>query len=231
VIRNVAVIVPAADEADEIGDSLSALTRAVDHLHLVTEVRASVVVVLDDCHDDTAEVVAGFAGVTTVPSVARCVGSARRQGAAVALANAALDELWLANTDADSQVPIEWLVDMVAHAQHGAKLVLGTVRPRPGLSPDVEQAWHAAHGLYEGHTHVHAANLGIAARTYVDLGGWRDLAAHEDMDLVTRAVDAGVPIVRSDSAPVLTSTRLDGRTPGGFASYLRTLGAGLPAVS
>jgi hypothetical protein len=83
--------------------------------------------------------------------------------------------------------------------------------------------------LADGHPHVHGANLGISGAAYVRTGGWGDLVAHEDVDLVQRAVAAGVPVARSGGAPVLTSSRLDARAPDGFAAYLRALRDGMPA--
>jgi glycosyltransferase involved in cell wall biosynthesis len=232
VIEHIAVVVPAADEQDEIGDCLASLRDALARLHAVTRVRGHVLVVLDDCHDRTADVVAGFPAVSTVRSSARCVGTARRRGAAAAVERwGASRTSWLASTDADCRVPPDWLTSMIEHAGRGAALVLGTVRPGPGLRPEVERSWYAAHVLRDGHPHVHAANLAIAADAYRTLGGWRDLAVHEDRDLVERAVAGGFPIARTDVAPVVTSARIESRTPQGFAEYLRGLDVGLPAVS
>lgn len=231
-IRDVVVTVPAADEQDEIAGCLEAIESSIARLHRHTTVRGHVVVALDGCRDDTAAIVAGFPDVQTVACVARRVGTARRHAAAAALARWGPSErVWLASTDADCRVPVDWLVEMVAAAKRGTGLVLGTVRPRPGLAANVEQAWYDAHVLRDGHAHVHAANLGVAGSAYLRLGGWRDLAVHEDVDLVERAVAAGIPIARSGKAPVWTSSRLVGRAPAGYASYLQALHGELPAVS
>jgi len=220
VITDIAVIVPAADEQDEIAGCLQSILVTAGHL---PQVRTHVVVVLDACVDDTAGVVARFPDVSTVLSTARCVGSARRQGADHALARYGTDGVWLAGTDADCRVPREWLLHLVAQAAAGADLVVGTVRPRAGLPADVARAWQLAHDLSDGHPHVHGANLGISARAYAQLGGWHDLPVHEDVDLVERAVAHGYRVMRTAGAPVRTSSRLTGRTPGGFAGHLRAL--------
>lgn len=224
----IGVAIPVADEAEHLGQCLLALhtaTALLTHLHPATRVR--IVVVLDDCHDASEQVAAGF-DVDIVHVDAHNVGAARSAGT-VQLLRAATspDSLWLANTDADSQVPRDWLVGMFEHARTGADLVLGTVTPGPGLAPDVAAAWHAHHLLDDGHPHVHGANFGIRGDAYVHLGGWPELVSGEDDALAARAETAGMRIVRTARLPVLTSTRLTARAPYGFSSYLRGLAASI----
>lgn len=226
-ISRVAVIVPARNEEDRIADCLLSLQAARRRLHQAFDgsVRSRVIVVLDDCQDATASIVTRFGDVDTVLSSARCVGAARRLGAQHALS---LDRpargAWLANTDADCVVPPDWLSRMVEDGNRGVNLVLGTVRPAPGLPLAVERAWLAAHHLRDDHPHVHAANLGIDASSYLELGGWRELACHEDADLVDRAAAAGhLRIRRTGGIAVVASNRLHGRAPRGFARYLNGL--------
>lgn len=229
-IHRVCVIVPAADEQHNIARCLHSIERA--HLHLLASIsaalRVQIIVVLDGCRDRTPVVVAEFVAagrVEQVISTARRVGAARHDGAYRAIEGTHSPEgLWLANTDADSTVPDDWLVAMVAAANAGADVVLGTVVPDSGLSPILHAAWHARHDLREGHPHVHGANLGIRGSTYLSLGGWRrGLRSHEDVDLAERASSAGVAVLRTARIPVTTSTRMKGQAPGGFASYLRNL--------
>lgn len=235
-ISRIVVVVPANDEQDEIGGCLAALARSRRELEISTagRVRADVVVVLDDCRDGTAAVAAGFADVRTVSCVAGRVGTARRVGVAWALADLdhrPVEQVWIANTDADSRVPPDWLVRMLAHAERGAHLVLGTVLPAPGLDEHAWRAWHTAHRLHDGHPHVHGANLGVNATAYLQLGGWADLASHEDVDLVARAGSTeGMCIRRCGDLPVTTSVRRAGRAPHGFAGYLGGLDAALPGA-
>jgi hypothetical protein len=70
--------------------------------------------------------------------------------------------------------------------------------------------------------HVHGANLGVRADAYLRAGGFATLPEHEDVDLVARLrADPRVDVRPSDAADVLTSGRTTGRTPGGYAGYLR----------
>jgi hypothetical protein len=170
--------------------------------------------VLDACQDATGMIAARFGGVRTMAIAARSVGAARRAGARAALAAGPAAELWLASTDADSEVPPYWLTAMAAEARRGAD-----------LAPDVRAEWLARHRLRDGHPHVHGANLGIRGDAYLALGGWRPLVTGEDADLAGHAARARyLRITRTASIPVVTSARPAGRAPGGFSSYLRALG-------
>jgi glycosyltransferase involved in cell wall biosynthesis len=223
-ITRVGVVVPAHDEQDLIVGCLESLLAAVHHLRITSagRMRSDIVVVLDNCRDATSERVAAVAGVTAIVAAAGSVGAARRAGVARFLEEAP-NTLLIASTDADSRVPRDWLSRLVEHANHGADLVLGTVRPFPELPEPLHSAWLAAHHLGDGHPHVHGANLAIRASSYVDLGGWSPLHTREDVDLVVRAERAGLPICRCGDVVVRTSSRKNSRVPHGFSTYLRNL--------
>jgi hypothetical protein len=228
VISAVGVVVPAVDEQATIGACLDALAVAGARMRAVAahEIDVHIVVVLDTCVDGTAAVVMRHPDVETVGCSVGGVGAARALGVQrlLAGANVPLGHLWLANSDADSTVPPDWLVAQVEEADRGADLVLGTVVPVAGLSTTTARAWSDRHSMHAGHPHVHGANLGIRADVYVALGGWPERSTGEDVALAERAVAAGhLKIVRTARIPVRTSVRLHGRAPHGFAAYLREL--------
>jgi hypothetical protein len=70
------------------------------------------------------------------------------------------------------------------------------------------------------HSHVHGANLGIRADTYVRSGGWADLRTAEDHDLWRRLSLAGAAKCSTRITEVVTSGRRIGRAPHGFADAL-----------
>ena len=225
-LSHIAVIVPAHNEDRLIGACLHAIHRAAHALAEAMErpPRVTTVVVLDHCDDATAEVVAGHPDVTTVEISARCVGTSRRAGAdAVLEGSTDPSGWWLANTDADSAVPRHWLTAMAEHARSGADLVLGTVRPDSALDPALRRSWSRRYVARDGHPHVHGANFGLSAIAYRRLGGWPHLTSGEDVALGRRAEQFGLRIIRTAGAPVLTSARLRGRAPSGFAAYLADL--------
>lgn len=225
-IRRVAVTVPAADEERRMFRCLTSIAVAARVLGARAGIPVRVIVALDSCRDRTAVICAEFPGVSTVTVAGRNAGAARRAAAAEALAHADRPaELWLASTDADSQVPADWLDAMIAESRRGADLVLGTVLPGPDLSPALRSRWLGRQHLRDGHPHVHGANLGIRGSAYTAIGGWQALASGEDADLARRAAAAGwLVISRTAAIPVVTSVRRAGRAPGGFSSYLRALG-------
>jgi Glycosyl transferase family 2 len=228
-IRHVAVVVPAADEQERIGDCLASLRRAAAHLvaNAPRQIDVRVVVSLDGCGDGTATVVECYPEVVAVVGTARCVGAARTLGTNAALSGQRDPHaVWTAHTDADSEVPTDWLTRMVAAADDGADLVVGTVVPSGELRPPIRWAWRELHSANDGHRHVHGANLGIRAATLLALGGWRPIPTGEDVDLVERAVAGQVPIQWTGAIAVRTSARADGRAPEGFSSYLRALSVG-----
>jgi cellulose synthase/poly-beta-1,6-N-acetylglucosamine synthase-like glycosyltransferase len=227
-IRRVAVIIPAANEEQQIGRCLASVSAARARLYRTrATISVRTLVVLDGCHDATAAVAAACGDVQSIPIAAASVGAARRAGSSAALASAGpLSELWLASTDADSEVPGNWLTRMVAEARRGAHVVLGTCVPGPGLCPQARAEWASRHQLRDDHPHVHGANFGIRGDAYLALGGWRPMATGEDADLARRAARTGhLRISRIASIPVVTSVRRDGRAPRGFSSYLRALGS------
>lgn len=221
--RAVAVVVPVHNEADLLGACLASVTRAADVARRSgTAVR--VWVVLDACTDSSAEI-ARDADVEVIGIDARCVGAARDAGVAAALRAAgptSPHRLWLAHTDADSTVPSHWITHQVREATRGADVVIGTVRPDENdLTPAQIDAWWRTHVPGEANGHVHGANLGIRASTYLRAGGFGPLPLHEDVALVESARGSGARLAATDDAWVRTSGRSAGRAPDGYARYLR----------
>ena len=137
---------------------------------------------------------------------------------------------WFATTDADSVVPAEWLVEQLRSAERHDVFV-GTVvvedwSPRP---VSLRDAFAERHHPGPAHRHVHATNLGVRASVYRAVEGFPDVAAHEDLALVTACEAAGASVDWSAAAPVVTSARRSHRTPTGFSDYLTRLETEQPA--
>ncbi|KTR90787.1 glycosyl transferase [Microbacterium testaceum] len=220
----VAVVIPAHDEEALIGRCLASVTRAVAHAsEREPGLAATIVVVLDACTDTTAAQVRRWP-VEALEISARNVGRARRTGIAHALAalDSATDDTWIAMTDADTVVPRDWITHQRDLMDAGIDLVLGTVRPDfADLSARHAAYWRATHHRGRPPGNVHGANLGVRASIYARAGGIRDLAEHEDVDLVQAARAVGARERASDVHEVETSGRFTGRTPGGYAAFLR----------
>ncbi|QOD44407.1 glycosyltransferase [Clavibacter zhangzhiyongii] len=220
-IRAVAIVIPARDEEALVGRCIASVGVAAERAR-AAGVEVRVILVADDCRDRTAEV-ARAAGVEVIESAAGRVGAARARGVDAALAgwDGAEAELWIACTDADSEVPPAWITSQLQLADAGTDVVVGTVRPElAGLSPAQVAAWQATRVPGVANGHVHGANLGVRADAYTAAGGFPAVVEHEDVDLVARLREAGARITASAAGEVLTSSRRDGRTPGGYAGYL-----------
>lgn len=221
-IDRIVVAVPARDEEDLLPASLAAVDRAAAAVTHADGVTVDVVVALDGCRDSSAEV-AHASGALTVTLPGLGVGAARHAAVCRGLEGSTLEATWVANTDADTLVPEDWLTTQLSLAHSGVDVIVGTVEPVGEADPRVVAAWHERHRLVEGHEHVHGANLGIRASTYAAVGGFRPLALHEDVDLIARARAAGAVVVATDSTRVRTSDRTGARVEDGFGGYVRAL--------
>ncbi len=223
------VVVPAHDEQDLLPACLHALRAATTHLRRHRPaVVARVTVVADRCSDATPGL-ARAAGADVVAVDAGCVGGARQAGVrrAEALAGPVpAERVWVANTDADTVVPHDWLVRQLELADAGHHMVVGTVRPdHRDLDPAVLRAWHQAHTLGEGHPYVHGANLGVSLAALHRVGGFAPVGLGEDLLLVRAVQRAGLPWCATATTQVTTSARRRSRVSGGFAGVLRDLHA------
>ncbi len=217
------VVVPVRNEAERLGRSLASLGSAVWSARR-RGLRCVVRVVLDACTDDSASVAARHP-FAVVHSDAGLVGTARAVGVASALRDLGgvpRNRVWIANTDADSMVPPNWLVSFADLAEAGADVVLGTVRPDfAEVSPRYRANWLHTHEPGAPAGNVHGANLGLRASTYSAAGGFAAVAEHEDAVLIDRCRRLRARIVASDVAEVTTSGRSTGPTPGGYAAFIR----------
>ena len=222
-----AVVVPARNEAVLLPATLRALHRAKGRLGQThPHISVSITVVLDCTTDISQELLACHLDVSSISVEAGRVGTARNAGVAAACAAQPLPlaQLWIANTDADTQVPEHWLQRQYELASQGVEVMAGTVEPSGShLDPALLRRWFAHHDLREGHGHVHGANLGIRADALRRLGGFAEQGLHEDRDLVAAARMQGMKVIATDSCRVITSARLQGRVQGGFADFLARL--------
>ena len=225
-----AIIVPARNEEEHIALCLESIRASTNQLQReYPYVACDVIVVADRCTDRTGAIVAGYGDRSITSTVGR-VGGARHMGAIDAItrsrhAGIPDHQVWLANTDADSSVPETWLSAQFALANTGFDVVIGTVTPA-GLDPRLDRIWRQRHQLAEGHHHVHGANLGLRASTYVQAGGFAAVSLHEDLDLVNRVKARTTRWMTTHQTNVRTSARTQSRVDGGFASYLADLGPG-----
>ncbi|MET1059167.1 MAG: glycosyltransferase [Nocardioides sp.] len=229
-LTGLSVVLPARNEAGRLGACLTSIRVAITtYAALPGSLPVDVVIALDSCTDESAAVVARHPGTRNVQVREGSAGRARNAGVLSARTAAARTPSrgglhWIAMTDADSRVPPHWLAAQVRLAEEGADVVVGTVEPDPDeLDHRALGRWWSRHDLREDHSHVHGANLGFTLAAYDRVGGFPGAPLHEDVEFVRRARALGLRVRATDLHRVTTSARATGRSPGGFAAYLREL--------
>jgi hypothetical protein len=225
VIEAVAVVVPVNNEAQSLPACMASIRAAARNARTEQpELIVAVCFALDRCTDSSASIIES-ADFWAIDSYRSGVGATRATGVGAALRSldgAADHRTLIACTDADSVVPANWLTHQIDLANEGADVIVGTVRPElDELDDERRRAWQDTHLDGQARGHVHGANLGIRANYYLAVGGFAPIREHEDVDLVTRVVATGGRVHPTDAICVITSGRLEGRTAGGYAGYLR----------
>jgi cellulose synthase/poly-beta-1,6-N-acetylglucosamine synthase-like glycosyltransferase len=224
---SIGVIVPAQNEEATINRCIASIIASARHSGRADSLW--IVVVADACGDATTQIARRELGTfgRVVECNVRSAGTARRLGVEAVLEHFhGVDprSIWLANTDADTSVPVDWIDIHLTFADDGVTGVAGIVQ----LSTDgCARAREIFSGTYHTrsdgtHTHVHGANIAVRADAYLDVGGWRDLALSEDHCLWGRLRSRGWRVSSPVRSVVLTSARLVGRARGGFADTLET---------
>ncbi|WP_428332826.1 glycosyltransferase [Novosphingobium sp.] len=243
-----AIAIPAHDEADRIGACLTAIAGQRD----IEPEDGTVLVLANNCSDDTARIARGFAHVDVIEH--RFDPGAGSAGAARRLAMAQARELVrddgvLLTTDADTVPDPDWVATMLAaFSDNRVDLVAGRVsanwdemQHHPAMAleigalewrycnllPLIEDAIDPLpHNPAPRHAQQCGANIGIRAGMFDAIGGVPDVAVGEDRALIEAVLsrDGGV---RHATAPhVVASARIDGRAQGGMATALRDRIAG-----
>jgi glycosyltransferase involved in cell wall biosynthesis len=223
---HMAVLIPARNEELLLPRCLQSVIAAC--AMLPAGVSTDIVVISDGSTDSTADLARAILhhGCGTVVEVdAGNVGVARALAAQTALQRyqGDLSRCWMANTDADCEVPQTWLVDHLRLALSAYTAVAGIVDVDCFTEhrSHVETRFRVTYQINEdgSHPHVHGANLGVRADAYLLAGGWGALETAEDHDLWSRLQLAGTHL--SDARlRVITSGRRVGRAPLGFAGAL-----------
>ena len=216
----IGIVIPAHNEAMTIAKCLASVQSAIKQLP--STIKAYPLVVLDSCTDETQKIVKA-AGIDYLLCDYQCVGQVRDIGIRHAIANGAT---WLACTDADSVVAMDWLVQQIEHISHqSTDVICGVV--------DVDSWAHLTLQTREnyidhyqdkmGHPHIHGANLSFSSDAYLAVGGFAHIPCHEDVDLVGKFEAQSYAITWSNRVRITTSSRLQARASEGFAAFLNNL--------
>lgn len=223
---HISVLIPARNEEHLLPRCLFSIQQARRNLPVTV---TSDVIVVSDCSQDrtrkVAEDILKESGLV-LETTSGIVGSARAMAATAAVERyrGPLDRCWLANTDADCEVPKDWLVNHLNVAERGLKAVAGIIDVDSFVEHRqcVEERFRLTYLVRAdgSHPHVHGANLGVRADAYLAVGGWSHMPSAEDHDLWSRLDHEGHMRVSDATLKVITSGRRIGRAPSGFAEVL-----------
>jgi Glycosyl transferase family 2 len=226
------VIVPVHNEEDLLRVALDAIDDASSQV-TATGIECRTAIMLDRC-TDASEVIARewvrqlhHEGRAHQAIVRTCrtvgVGNARREGSLSLLRAWASTEprnIWLATTDADSRVPMEWLTAQLEAHERGADIWTGRVAVEDWSLYEMktERRWVEAYDNEAAP--IHGASLGFNAQMYLDAGGFASLDSGEDRALHRAVVALGGNTQASSTVKVVTSGRRLARAPRGFSYAL-----------
>ena len=240
----VLVCIPACNEEERLLRTLEALAVSLNHL----DEPAGILVLANNCADDTAERAWNWAGKQGLP-VAVCearlaspiadAGHARRLaldlGVLVSRFNAVL-----LTTDADTRVSRDWARRLVAPIRAGAGASAGMidveVEEFAALPSRVHAIERDERALFREHARmwrlllpdepvslslrVGGASLAVGREAYRRVGGMPALTSCEDRAMVARMLRHDEAVVFDLHATIRTSCRLDARAGGGMAGML-----------
>jgi GT2 family glycosyltransferase len=241
------VAIPVRDEAERIGGCLAALARQsvpADHI----------VLLLNNCRDGTAEVVRQLPRAHHQLHLIECNldGSLASAGVARAMAmkhatwlvdSLGTDEAVILTTDADAEVPEDWVEANLRAIEHGADAVCGMAAIDPLealLIPGhlhEDDAREVAYGRlldeiaslilpdpadpWPRHTEDSGASIAIRASVLRRVGGMPFLHSGEDRALIARLRLIDARVRHDPKISVVVSGRIEGRAQGGMADTIR----------
>ena len=189
----VTIVIPARNAAVTIGNVLEDLVAAVP-----TDV--PIVVVDDKSGDGTAAVVASYIDrlprLCVVPGEGRGPAAARNLGVRVATSE------WVAFTDADVRLPVDWFAAGARAATADVDVVEGPVTPYGGAERGLvrHSAWS------DGRRRYVTANLWVRRSLLLAVGGFDESYPspwREDTDLGLRLEDQGARVATAPDLKVL----------------------------
>lgn len=217
----ISVVIPAFNEEKSIGACLKSLTRQT------TKQDFEVIVVNNASTDRTAEVVENFAGRLTIRLISekkKGRGQARATGCA-----SAHGEILL-STDADTQVPANWIEVMTSpfsDPQVVATVSLAHITDAGTLNnwlyrvADVLYMW--GYRFFTGYHSGVGFSMAMRKTAYTECGGFdAELKAQEDLDLGARLRKQGKIILLSQMSVHVSGRRFAHGVLRGGLPYLKT---------
>lgn len=233
---DVLVSIPAHNEADLLPCCLDSVLAAIAHSRAQGAVqRATIVVAAHRCSDRTEELAqqrltgAPVESIVLRDTTSTTIADVRRTAVEAALPPPkATAVTWLFNTDADSQVPRDWITGHLAVATREQAVASAgliavadwhpTPETRQAYNTLIAQGVHGAH-----HYHAYGANLAVRLDAYQTVGGFTPRDHGEEHDLLHRLRMAQLRVATPLAPQVTTSGRDTPRCSDGLGAFLHRL--------
>ncbi len=235
----VGVVVPAHNEHELLVGSLRSVVDAFEEVS-PWGATSKLMVVLDACSDDSEDIARELQTVLVrdeslvemcvVKCRARNVGYARGLGCSALLAQWSRlppSKIWIATTDADSRVPLNWLAAQVLQHEAGAEHWFGRVEVTDWSEHRHEARLRWQTDYEQESRPIHGASLGFNAAAYLAAGGFKALKTGEDRALHRALINQGGRAHYDSATRVVTSARRRARAPYGFAHALDLVNSSL----
>lgn len=240
---SIAVALPAKDEAAYLPACLAALDAAAARF----SGRVSIMVVANNCRDGTHDVLGSTRlhyaklhwSAVSLLAGNRHAGWARRLAFDAAAALLVQPGDLLLSTDADTVVAPDWIVNAATHLARGADAVAGRAltrrEDRAALGAEAMRRLNLLGRYYTAldwlradrvpvaddpwprHYYEGGASIALTLGAYRRIGGAPTPALAEDRALFVAVREVGGIVRHPLDVRVFTSSRLDGRAPGGMA--------------
>lgn len=240
--RDIAVIIPARNEAERIGACLTAIAgQCAD--------RVSIILVVNNTTDFTKEIAESTARQHCLAlEVLDCqlpsdqgVGTARRLGCDRAI-QVMRHPQYVLTTDADCIVAPDWISRNIAHLREVDAVCgkIGLIEEEAGILDrmdrglatnegayrDLVQQFYAQHAdgyddIAGTHGEAAGASLAFRAKAYRAVGGFDPVKCGEDRRIVRKLRSFGHAVRHADDVLVRASCRLTGRAAGGMSDALK----------
>ena len=239
------IAIPVRNEAQHISKCLFALAQQSQ------SIRYGVLLLLNNCTDDTSAIVRDLASrlplpvaavSVTLPEARATAGHARRLAMDLAARCMRPDGV-LMTTDADGRVYPDWLAANLSAFRGGADAVAGCAELDPADAPNIPARLHeddARECAYDRvldqinalldpdpfdpwprHTEHSGASLAVTLKAYRRAGGIPPVPIGEDRAFVEALRKVDTRIRHSPAVRVVVSGRIVGRAAGGMADTIR----------
>lgn len=215
----ISVVIPAHNEADWLPAALAAVTRQVGPPPFE-------LIVVNNASTDATAAVAGSTGARVINEPRPGVAHARQAGF-LASAGAII-----ATTDADSQVPPDWLARIGTYfADHPKTIALGGSvsydfadrRVRDLVNRLIPILHELDRRLHRGQPHFVGANFAVRRAAFESVGGFRtDLKRAEDLDLAHRLQKLGSVAFLPELVVTTSDRRFRREGPQALISYFQS---------